>query len=88
MIEFAKFTEQEQDHVDRIVERAKGLVPDVRSLEVRMDISAVHAQAPLRLEEFAAADDANFGHDLIGILNHLNRLTGEMEDCFVPRFTA
>lgn len=88
MIVFAKFTDEERDHVDRIVERAKDLVPDVSSLEVRMDISVVHAQAPLRLGEFAAADDGNFGHDLYGILSHLNRLTGEMEDCFVPRFTA
>ena len=88
MIEFVKFTDEEQGSVDRIVDRAKDLVPNVSPLEVRMDISAVHAQTPLRLEEFAAADDGNFGHDLYGILSHLNRLTGEMGDCFVPRFTA
>jgi len=88
MIEFVKFTDEEQGSVDRIVDRAKDLVPNVSPLEVRMDISVVHAQTSLRLGEFASADAGNFGHDLFGILTHLNRLTGELEDCFVPRFAA
>lgn len=48
----------------------------------------MHAKVPLRLAEFANADNFNFGHDVAGILGHLNRQTGELEDCFLPRFAA
>jgi hypothetical protein len=33
-------------------------------------------------------DDANFTHDVFGIRKYLNRETGELTMCFVPRYTA
>ena len=33
-----------------------------------------------------AADDFNFGHDVFGIYRHLDRTTGKLMNCFVPRF--
>lgn len=93
MVEFAKFTDAERATVDKIVERAQGeyraaglKVPT--KMDLQMDIAAVAAHTPLRLEEWLEADPFNFNHDIGGIRQHLNRQTGELEDCFVPRFAA
>jgi hypothetical protein len=89
MIEFAKFSREEQPHVERIVDRAKGLPrvwTTMTRLEITMDLAAVHAKIPLRLQELAEADAVNFAHDMCGIFGHLDRQTGELKDCFVPRF--
>jgi hypothetical protein len=53
-----------------------------------MDLAAVHALNPLRLQELAEADDGNFFHDMGGIAKNLNRRTGRLENCFVPRYSA
>lgn len=81
-----------EDH-DLIVEIAKRVEPLTKKFGVRystrdviMDLTAVHANAiSLRLGELLAADDGTFGHDIWGIRRHLNRRTGVLEDCFVPR---
>lgn len=51
-----------------------------------MDIDHAHAQHPLRLDDFLSADDFNFAHDFCGIQRHMNRTTGQLDNCFVPRF--
>lgn len=52
-----------------------------------MDISATHANGcPLKLAELLAADDFNFVHDVAGIRRHIDRTTGKLQDCFLPRF--
>ena len=51
-----------------------------------MDIEAAHRFTPLNLSGLLAADDSNFGHDVAGIVNHLDRKNGILLDCFVPRF--
>jgi hypothetical protein len=56
---------------------------------VMMDIEAAHCNGcPLRLAEMLVAEDADFLHDVAGIRAHLNRQTGELEDCFSPRFAV
>ena len=56
-------------------------------LSTRMDLSAVHANGcPLDLERLKEADDVNFLHDVVGIDQHLNRDTGQLGNCFLPRF--
>lgn len=89
-VEFARYTGLEKEAADRIVDRALRLFREHRvpctKMEVAMDLSAVHAKMPLRLGELADADDYNFAHDVAGIRRHLNRQTGELENCFVPRF--
>ena len=55
-------------------------------MTILMDLAAVHHHTPLRLVEMADADDFNLIHDVAGIGNCLNRTTGKLEDCFVPRF--
>lgn len=72
--------------INEIVKRAKALGVQRDTLSLDMDICAAHENSPLRLEDLLKADNSNFLHDIIGIVNHLNRETGELEDCFLPRY--
>ncbi|MHB0965308.1 MAG: DUF6874 family protein [Bellilinea sp.] len=57
--------------------------------DIEMDITACHLNGcPLKLEALLHADDFNFVHDVQGIHQHLDRETGELKDCFLPRFHA
>ena len=52
-----------------------------------MDIDACHCNGcPLKLHELLQADDKNFAHDVFGIRNNINRKTGKLENCFLPRY--
>ncbi len=54
-----------------------------------MDLMATHANGcPLRLKCLSEADDFNLAHDVGGIARHLDRNTGKLMDCFLPRFAA
>lgn len=67
----------------------RGFNPDIYKdrMSMMMDISATHLNGcPLKLNDLLEADDFNFFHDIYGIASHLNRETGELEDCFLPRF--
>jgi hypothetical protein len=85
---------EEARQIHLIARRAVGFVGaslgvrlDLLSLE--MDLTACHANGcPLKLAELLHADDANFTHDVLGIRTHLDRHTGRLGDCFLPRFSA
>jgi hypothetical protein len=73
-----------------IVNRAEKLSrrfkqPTVRATIV-LDLVMAHRMQPLDLELLLAADDVNFAHDVFGIMRHIDRKSGAMRDCFVPRF--
>jgi hypothetical protein len=51
-----------------------------------MDLECVHASIGLRLDDMLASDDSNFWHDIYGISANINRRTGKLENCFLPRF--
>lgn len=56
-------------------------------LDFAMDIVATHANGcPLRLEDLLDANDVDFIHDVFGINRHIDRGTGQLQDCFVPRY--
>ena len=58
-------------------------------IDLMMDIEATHCNGnPLKLQELLEADDFNFTHDMIGIQQHLDRFAGQLQDCFVPRYSA
>ena len=58
-------------------------------MTVDMDLTAAHLTGcKLDLTKLAAFDDANFAHDVAGIQHHINRETGELADCFLPRCAA
>jgi hypothetical protein len=73
--------------IERIVERAVFMLPDRDRTDVFMDITAtIIGGCKLRLDDWLAADDFNFLHDLVGIERHLNRQTFQIERGFLPRF--
>lgn len=85
-------TKEESAIIRKIADRAdKIFLPNFieqTKLETIMDLSACHANGcPLRLQELLDADEFNFAHDVCGIRRHINRTTGQLEDCFMPRFS-
>ncbi len=80
---------EEMRTIEKIVDRAKNKYNEIDRLSLSMDIGACHANGnPLNLSELLEADDLNFFHDVFGIMKHLNRKTGKLEDFFSPRFSA
>ncbi|WP_321782379.1 hypothetical protein [Burkholderia pyrrocinia] len=64
---------------------SKGL-PKVDALELDMDLTACHANGcPMDWQSLSAADDFTLAHDVGGIQRHINRRTGRLENCFLPR---
>lgn len=57
-------------------------------IDLMMDLEAVHSTMPLKLDAMCAAEQDSFdlAHDISGICRHLDRNTGQLRDCFVPRF--
>ena len=86
-----KVTRHEHDLIVEIVKRAEVAfvvhgVPFDR-MTMHMDITACHANGnALRLEDLRDAPDFDFLHDVLGIRRHIDRRTGKLGDCFVPRY--
>lgn len=88
MIEFSLPREHLADLME-IADRAEasGLVnARYPRMTLIMDLSACHAQCPIDFAALAKADGFNFSHDVCGIARHMDRETGLLTDCFVPRF--
>lgn len=89
MIEFTSDRES-LELITKIADRAltfyekQGIDRD--KLDIIMDLSACHASCPLQLEEMLKGTPFDFTHDIAGIYKHMNRETGELEGCFLPRF--
>jgi hypothetical protein len=89
-------TKDELKTITEIVERARnmGYVRGRKSrdhwsepLTMIMDLEACHSNGcPLDFERWLKADDFNFAHDVAGIARHMDRETGQLTDCFLPRF--
>jgi hypothetical protein len=79
--------------VRKIVERAAKKRPDhfgkkLEKLDLEMDLVATHSNGnPLDFQKILDADDFNFGHDVYGIVNHIDRRTGKLTRCFLPRYS-
>ena len=84
-------TPEEHRLIERIAARAVNLYEQldikVKAPYIEAEIEFVHREVcPLRLKDFAEADDGNFAHDIGGIHRHLNMGQKKLEDCFLPRF--
>jgi hypothetical protein len=85
---------QDTDLIIAIAQRAEALYIRVnRSAEgfnrlaLIMDLDACHSNAcPLKLEALLAAGDADFAHDVFGIVRHFDRERHVLRDCFLPRY--
>lgn len=82
-------TKSQHRSIVEIAKRAAGeLRVDRPRLDWIMDIEAANAAVGLRLDDLLHADHFNFAHDVLGIARNLNRDTGKLENCFLPRFAA
>ena len=71
---------------ERAVKMAEEMGVKYDMTSALMDIEACHCNgSPLALDKLATADGGTFGHDVFGIRRHLDRKTGKLGDCFVPR---
>jgi len=86
MINWKKISENDQKTCIEIINRAKTLFPIKDRQGAEMDIMAAHITCPLKLEKLLAANNFNFIHDVGGIMRKINRKTGKLENCFIPRF--
>lgn len=89
MVKF-ETTKKDAKLIHLIAKRAidEGIYAPRNLMEADMDITAVHCNGnPLRLEELLGADKFNFDHDIYGIRNHIDRKTGKLLFCFVPRYS-
>ena len=81
--------ELESQIAKRAVAMAEGYSIPYDQMTAVMDIDACHCNGnPLRLQELLGADDFNFAHDVFGIRANLNRTTGQLDNCFVPRYSS
>jgi predicted transcriptional regulator len=88
----------EYDLAAAIAHRARSLLIDSNAelsqfeateyfLSTLMDVIEVHLNScPLQLAALLQAPNFDFVHDVTGIRRHLNRQTGELQDCFLPRY--
>lgn len=77
-------------NVEKIVDRAGDLGIQqnfyIDKMKLRMDLTACHNHGcPMDFPKLLAAPDFDFMHDVIGIGNHINRDTGQLMRCFLPR---
>jgi hypothetical protein len=76
--------------IGAITKRALKLMPNsgLDPLNLNMDITATHLNGcPLKLKELLEAPEFDFAHDVLGITSHIDRETGKLLHCFLPRYS-
>lgn len=71
--------ETEREVLDRAVEL--GLITKKDKITLAMDLEAANVDMSVLL----MFTDNNFIHDVMGTMRHIDRRTGELTDCFLPR---
>src|SRR4051812_18841212 len=87
--ETKKVTRDEMVVIMRIVARAFEQIPTLKKygkLSLLMDLEACQADVPLGLEQLLLASPFDFAHDVVGIINHMDRQTKKLSGCFLPRY--
>lgn len=86
-----KTTNEEFQIINKIAERAVNALDHESEYPKQMclmDLVATHCNGnPLDLEGLLAAGASDFVHDVFGIRRHIDRDTGRLMDCFVPRYS-
>lgn len=84
-------TAAEKALIAEIVKRAYRIFPEVLAAgydgqDLRMDLEAAHSNGcRIDFQKLLDAPQFDFVHDIGGIKRHLDRKTGALGDCFVPR---
>ena len=87
MIKWKDVTKETTEKVRKVVKRAVSeQTYKVDTLTLQMDLEAISLTVSMDWEKLLKASPRDFYHDLGGIQEHLNRKTGKLENCFLPRF--
>lgn len=71
----------------KLAQRAEGMgVYNGERISLLMDIENADKVFNLKLEELLDADDGNFVHDIVGIVNNIDRNNPTDFNFFVPRY--
>ncbi|MCL2297779.1 MAG: hypothetical protein FWC38_00480 [Proteobacteria bacterium] len=93
MISF-KCTKKESEIIEKIVERffkedlhlEKHGYAGLSKQDVEMYCAATHANGcRLNFEKLLSAPDFDFFHDIFGMIRYLDKKTGKLTQCFLPR---
>ena len=58
-------------------------------LDLIMDLTVCHANGcALALPQLLASEESDFAHDVFGIGRHIDRKTGQLGQCFMPRYAV
>ena len=87
IIDWSKVSKEDLIKIGNIAQRAVDGGFDGKLLTLNMDLSAAHLDTPLDLDAFLTAPVSDFWHDIYGITAHMDRETGKLKDCFLPRYT-
>ena len=87
MIDWTKeLTLKEAAAIAAAANRFVTMYPEHKILDVNMDVHAVHISGcKLDLEWLNRFGILDFVHDMAGIIQHVNRETGELDPVFTPR---
>lgn len=86
MIDWNKIEKEDMKIIHEISKRAVKEFNVGELLDYTMDVGATHTcGCPLDLQKLLDADKFNFAHDIFGINKNLDRETGELLNCFLPR---
>lgn len=82
-------TASESTLIDLIFKRAQELLqnPPENKLSFYMDLDACHSNGcPLDFAKLLAEAEINFAHDVLGIVNNIDRETGKLLNGWLPRY--
>jgi hypothetical protein len=84
-----KITKNDYLTISKIVDRTYSeipFIPPTARLSLLMDLENAHNQIPLDLTGLLNSNKSDFIHDVSGITHNMNRKTGLIENCFIPRY--
>jgi hypothetical protein len=85
-IEFKRVDMEQERQIFKRVQSAIGhMLPKDWRPTLSMDLAAVNADGELDAEKLLAFPDVDFFHDICGIMRHMDRSTGRLQDFFSPR---
>lgn len=75
--------------IKKITHRAMAtFVFKMKKSSLEMDLLLAHAIFNLRLEDLLESDLSDFTHDILGIINNIDRRHMCFNNCFLPRFSG
>ena len=89
MIDWGLATKEDFEKAALVLDRYEEKAPPSARwdrVSMLMDLIACHTHGcPLDWDAMLSCDMLNLSHDVCGINRHIDRETGELRDCFVPR---